>query len=112
MKTSLPFPGRNCTLSDLQSRQILLKRVTDQVPSGRFPSENATLAKRAVETGNSRLRRIKKYSMMRLLAPIMFTGLAALSVETQKYLCAPRAAACRIVLSVLKMFTSTMRIKV
>jgi hypothetical protein len=31
--------------------------------------------------------------MMRLLAPIMFTGLAALSVETQKYFFAPPSRA-------------------
>ena len=50
--------------------------------------------------------------MMRLLAPIMFTGLAALSVETQKYFRDPPSRAMRSVLTVLNTFTSTMRISV
>jgi hypothetical protein len=50
--------------------------------------------------------------MMRLLAPIMFTGLAALSVDTQKYLRAPRSRAIAMVLMVLSTFTSTRRISV
>src|SRR3954469_146200 len=52
---------------------------------GRDPSENATLANRAVDTGIESARRIRNISMMRLDAPIMLTGLEALSVETQKY---------------------------
>ncbi|MNC67690.1 hypothetical protein D3C75_1182060 [compost metagenome] len=50
--------------------------------------------------------------MMRLDAPIMLTGLAALSVETQKYFFTPMSMECWMVLSVLNTLTSIMRINV
>ncbi len=49
---------------------------------------------------------------MRLLAPIIFTGFAALSVETQKYFLAPHSFAISMVESVLKIFVSIMRMRV
>ena len=48
---------------------------------------------------------------MRLKAPIMFTGFATLSVETQKYFFAPHSFSMSMVLSVLKMFVSIMRMR-
>ena len=49
------------------------------------PLEKATFANLAVFTGNlSEYEKITS-SIIRLLAPIIFTGLAALSVDTQKY---------------------------
>lgn len=81
-------------------------------PYRRLPSEKATLANLAVDTGISSLRRMRKYSIILFDAPIMLTGLAALSVETQKYFLAPAALACAMVLSVLNMLTSTMRMRV
>ena len=50
--------------------------------------------------------------MIRLLAPIILTGLAALSVETQKYLRAPIFLVIRKVLIVLRTFTINRRISV
>ena len=44
----------------------------------------ATLAKRAIEIDCVKLSLIRNCSIIRLLAPIIFTGFAALSVETQK----------------------------
>ncbi|MNF78028.1 hypothetical protein D3C84_601900 [compost metagenome] len=58
------------------------------------------------------LRRIRNISMMRLDAPIMLTGLAALSVETQKYFFTSMSMDCWMVLSVLNTLTSIMRIRV
>src|SRR5690606_23477955 len=58
-------------------------------PCNNEPSEKATFAKRAVEILISLLLRIRNISMIRLEAPIIFTGLAALSVETQKYFFTP-----------------------
>src|SRR5690606_27586093 len=81
-------------------------------PCSNDPSEKATLANRAVEMGRSRLSRIRNISMIRLLAPIMFTGLAALSVDTQKYLRAPAAFDCAIVATVFSTLTSISRINV
>ena len=49
---------------------------------------------------------------MRLLAHIIFTGLAALSVDTQKYLLAPIFLAKLNVLIVFKTFTLIIRIRV
>ena len=76
------------------------------------PSEKATLAKRAEETIVELLLLNKNISIMRLLAPIIFTGLAALSVETQNYLLAPLEDDISKVLIVLIIFTLIMRIKV
>ena len=53
-------------------------------PSKRLPFENATLAKRAVETLNLFCRDNISFSISDFEAPIIFTGLAALSVETLK----------------------------
>ena len=53
-------------------------------PTGSEPLENATLAKRAVLTGRRSAYAMIVSSMSFLVAPITFTGLAALSVETQK----------------------------
>ncbi len=53
------------------------------------PSEHATLANQAVEIFISSLARIKNISIIRLEAPIILTGFAALSVETQKYFFCP-----------------------
>src|SRR5690606_27414699 len=52
-------------------------------PCNKEPSENATFANLAVEIVISLLLRIKNISIIRLEAPIIFTGLAALSVDTQ-----------------------------
>ena len=53
-------------------------------PSGNEPLEKATLAKRAVVILKYWLYAITRSSIMRLLAPMMLTGFAALSVDTQK----------------------------
>ncbi len=51
---------------------------------GSEPSENATLANLAVDTEVVLLSSIRNISMIRFDPPIMFTGFADLSVETQK----------------------------
>src|SRR5690606_28739566 len=81
-------------------------------PCNNEPSEKATLANRAVEIVISLLLRIKNISIIRFEAPIIFTGFAALSVETQKYFLTPLSIACCNVLSVLKTLTLIIRINV
>ncbi len=59
-------------------------RILSINPSGRLPLEKATLAKRAVLMFSLPAYAIISSSISFLLAPIILTGLAALSVETQK----------------------------
>ena len=60
--------------------------------AGSEPLENATFAKRAVVTLNFEEYDMIKSSIILLLAPITFTGLAALSVDTQKKCCGGNSA--------------------
>src|SRR5690606_19410417 len=103
--TKYLFTSLGATMGCLFS--ILLSK-----PCSKEPSEKATFAKRAVDISISLLLRIKNISMIRLEAPIMLTGFAALSVETQKYFFTPLSMDCRMVLSVLKIFTSIILIRV
>ena len=79
-------------------------------PCSNEPSENATFAKRAIETGVWIASRFINNSIIRLLAPIILTGFEALSVDTQKYFFDPFVSL--IVFMLFNMFVFIIRTNV
>ena len=71
----------------------------------KLPLEKATLANLAVDTATFTFSAKINFSINNLLAPIMFTGVAALSGDTQKYFLVPIPLARPSVLIVLKILT-------
>ena len=93
-------------------KRTRFEKTTAFETSKNAPSLKVTIAKWEVDTVISTDRRFRKNSIIHLLASIILTGFAALSVETHKYFFTTQSFAISIVPSVLEMFVSIMHIRV